>query len=190
MPIGTILLWPLADKPPKNWRLCNGQLVTRQEAPEFCDLFKHATWTTEGGNVVHVPDLRGYFICGVDNRSVEDPLRVDEDAPRDVGSIQAEKFPQHSHDVSNLRVAGGLLTQSWRVLLCKAAGNYTPSGDLHELARTLWGGGGEWNTYQLHGGSPEVESIALDGTLGGIIGKEGKLRPDNIALNFIIRVQR
>ena len=31
-----------------------------------------------------------------------------------------------------------------------------------------------------------------DGTahLGGVTGKEGKLRPDNIALNFIIRVQR
>jgi hypothetical protein len=33
--------------------------------------------------------------------------KIDEDGPRLVGTMQPEKFPEHSHDSSDLRVAGG-----------------------------------------------------------------------------------
>ena len=189
MPIGSIVMWPLAEKPPAKWRICDGQAISNQDAPEFCELFKNAYWTTGGGKVVHVPDLRGYFIRGVDPRRSDDLDKVDEEAPREVGSRQLEKLPQHSHDVSDLRVAGGLWWQQGRNMLLYETQRkeaLKEGGDL----RTLWSGGGEWNTYQLQGGQTDVDTMALHGQLGPMIKQQGKLRPDNIALHFIIRVQR
>ncbi|HEY0790680.1 MAG TPA: hypothetical protein VGD78_06405 [Chthoniobacterales bacterium] len=186
MPIGSVLMWPLTEKPPSKWRICDGGLVTAQEAPEFCALFKNAAWTTESGRVVHVPDLRGYFIRGADTRQSQDPEKIDEDAPRAVGSKQAEKLPQHTHDVSDLRVAGGLWWPERSTFLYQIKGTEKLNGDL----RTLAGSGNEFNGYQLHGGVPEVDTIAINGKLGPIVGQQGEVRPDNIALHFIIRVQR
>jgi microcystin-dependent protein/archaellum component FlaC len=189
LPIGSILMWPLAEKPPAKWRICDGAPVTAQEAPEFCELFKNAYWTTDGGKAVHVPDLRGYFIRGVDTRASEDPEKVDEEAPRAAGSKQREKFPQHSHDVSDLRVAGGLWWQQARnVLLYQSQRKEQLQGE--EDLRALWGGGGEWNAYQLQRGETEVDAMALHGELGPMIKQQGEVRPDNIALHFVIRVQR
>jgi hypothetical protein len=39
-------------------------------------------------------------------------------------------------------------------------------------------------------GDTEVDAMALRGELGPVMKQQGKLRPDNIAFNFIIRVQR
>jgi archaellum component FlaC/microcystin-dependent protein len=238
MPIGSVLMWPLTDKPPAKWRICDGQPVTSGEAPEFCQLFRDAYWTTDGGKAVHVPDLRGYFICGADTRKSGDPDKVDEDAPREIGSKQAEKLPQHTHDVSDLRVAGGLGSQQARNLFVyqtQRREQLKPGNDL----RTFPVGGGEGLTNaapapvpsvgegpnaaqaqggaegvatgpiqvsgeapnppapvqaqaqaQVPGGDAEVDTMALRGELGPVMKQQGKVRPDNIALQFIIRVQR
>jgi predicted nucleic acid-binding Zn-ribbon protein/microcystin-dependent protein len=189
MPIGSIVMWPIAEKPPAKWRICDGAPVTAQEAPEFCELLKDAYWTTGEAKVVHVPDLRGYFIRAADTRKVEDPEKVDEEAPREVGSKQRGKLPQHTHDVSDLRVAGGLWWQQDRnILLYQSQRKEQLKGG--EDLRTLGGGSGAWNTYQLQRGETEVDSIALRGELGPMINEQGKVRPDNIALHFIIRIQR
>jgi archaellum component FlaC/microcystin-dependent protein len=244
MPIGSILMWPLTDKPPAKWRICDGEPVTSGEAPEFCQLFRDAYWTTDGGKAVHVPDLRGYFIRGADTRKSGDPDKVDEDAPRAIGSKQAEKLPQHTHDVSDLRVAGGLGTQQARntffyqtqrreqlksgndLRTFPVGGGEGPAnaplppaaqggaegpnaaqaqGGVAGVAATPVQGGGEGpnptpvqtpgqTQEQVQPPAPgvdaEVDAVALRGDLGPVIKQQGELRPDNIALQFIIRVQR
>lgn len=248
MPIGSILMWPLADKPPAKWRVCDGQPVTGEEAPEFCQLFRDAYWTTDGGKAVHVPDLRGYFVRGADTRKSGDPDKVDEDAPRQIGSKQAEKLPQHTHDVSDLRVAGGLGSQQERNLFIyqtQRRDQLKPGSDLRSFsvgtgegagtppplaqdgaegpnaaqaqgavggtaAAPVQGGGAEVNNpaptpaqaqtqappvppqeqAPAPGSDAEVDAVALRGELGPVINQKGKVRPDNIALQFIIRVQR
>ncbi|MBV9999096.1 MAG: tail fiber protein [Verrucomicrobia bacterium] len=243
MPIGSILMWPLTEKPPAKWRICDGQPVTSQEGPEFCQLFRDAYWTTDGGKAVHVPDLRGYFIRGADTRKSGDPDKIDEDAPREVGSKQAEKLPQHTHDVSDVRVAGGLGTEQSRNLFAyqtQRREQLRPGSDVRTfpvgsgeapgnapLASAPGGGAASPNPVQAQAGvegaapSPaaigggetpnapvapvqtqaqtqppasgadaEVDAMALRGDLGPMIKQQGKLRPDNIALQFIIRVQR
>ena len=115
MPIGSILIWPLASNPPPKWRVCDGSIVTPNEAPEFCLLFGNSKWATEQGKVVHTPDLQGYFVRGADLRKKDDPQRIDEDAPRSIGSVQAEKFPEHSH--------GFVVAYSWRPLARKRQKN-------------------------------------------------------------------
>jgi microcystin-dependent protein len=107
MPIGSIVMWPLTEKPPNKWRICDGQLVKPSPETElFRKIFKNAAWTKENGNIVYVPDLRGYFIRGADDRNAE---KVDEDAPRGVGQVQADQLPNHTLDISNLKVAAGAL---------------------------------------------------------------------------------
>jgi peptidoglycan hydrolase CwlO-like protein/microcystin-dependent protein len=238
MPIGSILMWPLADKPPAKWRVCDGQPVTSEEGAEFCQLFRDAYWTTDGGKAVHVPDLRGYFIRGADTRKSGEPDKVDEDAPREIGSKQAEKLPQHTHDVSDLRVAGGLGTQEARnsfFYQTQRREQLRPGNDLRSFPvgggeaptnaapAAIQGGGEGPNAAQGQGGvegataapvqgggegpnpipaqaqpqpqqapgaDAEVDAMALRGELGPVMKQQGKLRPDNIALQFIIRVQR
>lgn len=248
MPIGSILIWPLTEKPPAKWRVCDGQPVTSQDAPEFCQLFRDAYWTTDGGRSVHVPDLRGYFVRGADTRKSGDPDKVDEDAPREIGSKQAEKLPQHTHDVGDLRVAGGLGTQQARNLFLyqtQRRDQLKPGNDLRTFpvggaegpantappaaatqggaegpnaapaqgraegvaaAPVAQGGGEAPNPAPVQqappqvpepqaqapvpGGDAEVDAIALQGELGPVMKQQGEVRPGNIALQFIIRVQR
>lgn len=189
MPIGSIVMWPLTEKPPAKWRICNGEPVSPQEAPEFWELFKNSHWTTDEGKAVSVPDLRGYFVRGADTRKEEDPKKVDEEAPREVGSKQLAKVPQHAHDVSDLRVAGGIWQQQDRnVLLYQSQRKeQLKAGD--DL-RALRGGGGAWDPSQLQGLGTEVDAMAVRGELGQMVKEQGKVRPDNVALHFIIRVQR
>ena len=247
MPIGSILMWPLAAKPPAKWRICDGQPVTSEDAPDFCQLFRDAYWTTDGGRAVHVPDLRGFFVRGADTRKNGDPDKVDEDAPREIGSKQAAKLPQHTHDVSDLRVAGGLGTQPARNLFlyqtqrreqlkpgndlrtfpvggaeeptnaapraAAAPGGEGPNGAQAQggsegVATAPIQGGGEGPNpapiqaqasppqapsqpqAQVPGGDAEVDAIALRGDLGPVMKQQGEVRPDNVALQFIIRIQR
>jgi hypothetical protein len=109
MPLGSILMWPSKEKPPDKWRICNGDVITPNEAPDFCNRFKDYFWSSEKGSIIRLPDLRGYFIRGADDRLEK---KIDEDGPRFVGSVEPEKFPEHSHDSSTLRVAGGLMANN------------------------------------------------------------------------------
>jgi len=78
MPVCSIIMWPLAQKPPAKWRACNGDLITQDEAPDFCKQMQNTKWASEGGRVYQVPDPRGYFICGTDDRKADDPEKVDQ----------------------------------------------------------------------------------------------------------------
>ncbi len=78
-PIGTIVAyWGTSD--PKGWKLCDGREVDVSD-PKMTKLREHL-----GSNTL--PDLRGMFLRGAENRSVADGAN-DTGGPRKLGSTQA-----------------------------------------------------------------------------------------------------
>src|SRR5258708_14922425 len=65
--IGTIIMWG-ADVPPIGWVVCDGQTLAAAAYPQTVG---HAALHANDDGTIAVPDLRGFFVRGVDDRSTE-----------------------------------------------------------------------------------------------------------------------
>ena len=86
---------------PLGWLLCNGQAVSRTT---FSNLFAVVStfWGPgDGLTTFNVPDLRGYFLRGLDQGAGRDPGRA-------FGSVQADGFQDHTHSITIGLTAPGL----------------------------------------------------------------------------------
>lgn len=121
LPVGTIVpyagsVWSQDDLP-SGWLLCDGRQVPQEsEYDQLRQLLRATAWGNRGA-VVHVPDLRGMFLRGVDDpdgpagkewkagdNDKEPDKRVDPASgkPDDrVGSVQDDAFQVHKHQYSN-----------------------------------------------------------------------------------------
>jgi microcystin-dependent protein len=127
-PIGSILMFGGAkDHLPSGWLYCDGAVVSQHEYQDLFGVVGHSF-----GNVAEspeydpnkqffLPDLRGRFVRGVDDKSARDPdlsLRTDMQSEKipatGVGSIQPDQFREHSHTYSHLKTEhDGLAGGSW-----------------------------------------------------------------------------
>lgn len=93
--VGMIAAFPLISAggiytPPGGWLLCNGALVS---TATYANLFARiGTIFGSGSGTFALPDLRGYFIRGVDDGKGVDSNRV-------MGSFQDDAFQTHTHTV-------------------------------------------------------------------------------------------
>jgi microcystin-dependent protein len=101
VPAGTIVAWGGAGDAasvPAGWVLCNGAAVGRTGA--YANLFAAISISFGGGDGVatfNLPDLRGYFLRGLDATGA-----VDKDANRKLGSVEADAFASHVHTASHV----------------------------------------------------------------------------------------
>ena len=92
VPVSTIVPYAslLANNLPPGWLYCNGAEYSKATYPQLYavigDLYGNPRTT---GNFV-VPDLRGYFIRGYDDRRGIDP-------GRGMGTLQGDTFRSHTH---------------------------------------------------------------------------------------------
>lgn len=111
-PIGTITAYAgnFAPNMPtwetnSGWMLCNGRPLNRTDS-KYKDLFDAigSSWGGDGANMFNLPDLRGYFLRGVDGGAGRDPNVNDRTASKpgghvkdDVGSVQEDMMQGHKH---------------------------------------------------------------------------------------------
>lgn len=103
VPIGSVVAWsgPTTSLP-DNWRVCDGTEVGRAEFPQLFDAIG-TTWGAGGApNRFKLPDLRGYFLRGVDTTGSRDPDINTRTASgtgdrASVGSTQGDQFAAHDH---------------------------------------------------------------------------------------------
>lgn len=91
MPVGTIIAYGSSktDSLPPGWLLCDGSQFDQTKYP---DLYAAL------GNSSKVPDLRGYFLRGLDTAG-----HVDRDGSgRTVLSVQQDAFGKHHHTTDEL----------------------------------------------------------------------------------------
>jgi microcystin-dependent protein len=104
VPIGTIVAYAgITDDThvPANWMVCDGRSLKLTEI-KYRELF-HVVGCMYGGDGVtsfKIPDLRGVFIRGFDDRQGTD--RIDPQMDRKLGSMQESCFASHSHAIGNL----------------------------------------------------------------------------------------
>ncbi len=111
MPAGAILPYG-GTTSPAGYLLCNGASVLRADYPELFTAIGTAYGTADGTHF-NVPDLRGYFLRGVDGATGRDTgagartaLKTGGNTGDNVGSFQDDQFQGHSHMVPDNENAG------------------------------------------------------------------------------------
>lgn len=90
LPAGSILWWP-ASAPPTGWLECNHASIS---TTTYARLFAVTGYLFGGsGASFNLPELRGYFIRGWSHGTGIDPARA-------LGTVQADAFPSHTHDIN------------------------------------------------------------------------------------------
>lgn len=106
-PVGTIVAFagPLS-KIPQNWRLCNGDPLSKNDYPQLWDKIENY-WGGDGSPNFRLPDLRGVFLRGVDagaNKDRDRDKRVPSNPGKpknEAGSLQADQMQTHIHNVTS-----------------------------------------------------------------------------------------
>lgn len=119
-PIGSVLMFGGAkDHLPSGWLYCDGSIVSQHEYQDLFNVVGHSfgniaeTPAYDPNKQFFLPDLRGRFVRGVDDRSDRDPdlsLRTDMQSEKipatGVGSIQPDQVREHSHTYTHLATEG------------------------------------------------------------------------------------
>lgn len=105
VPAGSILPFggEVSTSLPKGFLVCDGRLVNINDYPELFAAIG-TSWGGDGSTNFRLPDLRGYFLRGVDNGQNIDPdrtARVNKysggNTEDNVGSYQNDNFGSHNH---------------------------------------------------------------------------------------------
>lgn len=197
LPIGTVLPYMMTSFSHLEiggWFLCDGRAISSLDhltADEKTELISLLT-AAGNPNPNNLPDLRGYFLRGVDGGSGNDPDHLSRTGSgHRVGGIQGEEFKSHNHTQANHTHSGttstnGNHTHTW---------NYGREGDDS-------GNGGSNNEFTYASGpnydSPIAQAgdhshsfttgLASNSTINSTGGNE--TRPKNIGVNYIIKVRR
>ncbi|MCX6250247.1 MAG: tail fiber protein [Bacteroidetes bacterium] len=88
---------------PDGWILCDGSAISRTTYPALYKAIGTAWGTGDGASTFNLPDMRGMFLRGVANGSVNDPDALARMAANGgnsgdkVGSQQADELKSHAH---------------------------------------------------------------------------------------------
>ena len=96
-PIGMVAPFAMSTAPDE-WLVCDGSTLNSVANPEYADLFAAigTTWGGTGASDFKVPDLRGSFLRGIGNGSINGR---DKYGPSTVGEFQEDEFQGHYHNI-------------------------------------------------------------------------------------------
>ena len=94
VPVGAVLsFYGRKDQVPKGYLLCDGKEITRKDWPVLYELLVQANHDLcVALDIVRLPDLRGYFLRGLNEGAGLD-------GGRSFGSPQEDQLKKHSHRV-------------------------------------------------------------------------------------------
>jgi microcystin-dependent protein len=111
IPAGCIQTYAGTGAIPSGWLECNGQVVNNTAYPALLAAIglqytahQDPSYSFNSATQFVIPDLRGEFIRGLDDRSTGG---VDPSAPRTQGSSQGDLFKSHYHSASRIGTNGG-----------------------------------------------------------------------------------
>lgn len=84
------------------WILCDGRSCEVSKYPELFAVLGYLYGGKEGDSEFNIPDYRGLFLRGVDNRSKAQGGQ-DPDGPRQLGSFQKDALKTHQHTYNALQ---------------------------------------------------------------------------------------
>lgn len=171
---GTIVAYYGSSVPAKSgWLLCDGQTFDQNTYPALYAAL---------GNKNTTPNLKGYFIRGLDTSGTLDPYAAENGGtPRSLESPQASANKKHYHGLYSTNVSGGESDQSFYPVGLGAFNNKGLSGTSYLTTE-----GSNWNFYYINKDSRQLMSEGHDDT-GASSTDAADAQPKNMALNYIIR---
>lgn len=154
LPVGVPIPWPSAT-PPTGWLKCNGAAFTASQYPQLALAYP----------VMRLPDLRGEFLRGWDDRRGVDTGRA-------LLSSQSHAFTDHRHALSLW--TGSALSKSDTV-----AQKYSPQASK--------GDGGSMDESVNTGGALGFSNLTNEVASSYKTYASNETRPRNIAFNYIVR---
>jgi len=169
---GTVKMWAgLIAKIPNEYRLCNGDILSKLDYPELFDTIGTVFGGSGNPNEFALPDLRGRFIAGYDNADNDYKSIGNAGGQKEI-TLEARHLPSHNHrDITD---------GSFNKLSARAAdidSSKTPgSTDSNEASLEYRVGGmtsGQWS-------QAEIKSVGED--------NPHENRPPYFVLAYIIKV--
>lgn len=97
-PVGCIVAWSVEEAAlPEGWHVCDGAELAAADYPVLTAILKATYGKVEPGKL-KLPDFRGFFLRGLDQRDASDVEGVDAERPRNVGQKQRDAIGPHVHN--------------------------------------------------------------------------------------------
>lgn len=106
-PVGSVIMQGYNNINMMGWKKCNGSFLSKNDYPELFDIIGYIYGGS--GNTFQLPDLRGFFVRGLDNMG---NLSRNVDSGRTIGSSQIDDFITHSHTMSGSFLLEGTHTHA------------------------------------------------------------------------------
>jgi microcystin-dependent protein len=170
---------------PAGWMLCDGRVLNKTDYPDLFNVIQTFYGNANGtAGSFQIPDFQGMFLRGASNGSRwSDGTQKDPDAEYreskngsnygdKVGSYQGDAFQGHKHEMSNA------LTNETKPYIEGVLGNKTGfTGGVNFYGTGAWA----WSNIA-------VQKPIADDT-NGTPRTSAETRPQNISINYIIRVK-
>jgi hypothetical protein len=158
--IGSVIAWPTSRQIPTGWHVCDGSAIDARPEDPIAKVLE-SDYGTSGVGKLKLPDYRGYFLRGLDNRSHDN--RVDPDGPREVGRPQVDSIGAMDLDASNPKSGYRLSASDFVIPIPTGTTKSDPSNE---------------NSSQRLAASKKATEIG-----------KAETRPKNYAVHWIIRVK-
>ena len=114
-PVGSITAFG-GSSPPLGWLTCDGSSVLIASYPDLYASIS-GNWGTADGSHFNLPDLRGYFLRGLDTTKTRDAdwatrtsSNVGGNVSSNIGSVESDQYASHTHTFTNTGGQGGSYT--------------------------------------------------------------------------------
>lgn len=168
---------------PEGWLMCDGAEISRTTYAALFSVIGTTYGVGDGSTTFNLPDLRGEFIRGLDNMGTAAGAKG-KDSGRALGSQQSHQMPQHDHGGGEHAHMEGNDYQGFGV--------YGSADASSSSNRSAQGGVFSSNNKPLTS-HPVDKNTGLD-LVGNLIQNAGgtsnssETRPENVAMNFIIKL--
>lgn len=194
MPVGSMMMYPIAAAPNVKWMLCEGQSLL---VANYADLFALVGYSFGGaGANFNLPNMKGKFVAGFDSSGPAEYQTIGQGAGANDVTLTKDQIPTHTHVLDN---GIDTATQS-DPGDHRHDGGYTfntimEGGDVPAAA--TWDideGGSPGPTFKRVSGFPYADGSHRhtgntgDGTTDGLNGQAHENRPEFIVFPHIIKV--
>lgn len=194
MPIGSMIMYPIAVAPSSKWELCEGQTLATASYP---DLFLVVGYSFGGaGAYFSLPDMRSKFFAGYNAVGSAEYQVIGQGAGSDSVSLVNSEIPKHQHVISNGTDGSSISNPGDH----SHRGGYSfnsilEGGDIPaDFTWDLDEGGTVGPEFKRVGAFPYADGSHIhagetgDGTSDGLFGSGHENRPEFIVFPWIIKV--
>ena len=192
MPLGSMIMYPVAAAPNAKWLVCEGQSIATASYP---DLFSLIGYSFGGaGASFNLPDTRSKFLAGYDATGAAEYQTIGAGGGSNSVSLSKDELPQHKHTVNTTTTDGGIITV--------AGGSHDHTMNYRDLDATFGGGttmisdgsnptgttGGVISPAPSGSHTHVIDGNTGNGTSDGLVGNAHENRPEFVVFPWMMKV--